>query len=79
MRLALYVMFATLTFYSQFIQMNRAETLVMCASDNPVLTQKLGFPIQLVGLGDTAVVAHVNIEHLSQYAEAAAHADNTRW
>lgn len=72
-------MFATLTFYSQFIQMNRAETLVMCASDNAVLGQKLGFPPQLLGLGSTAVVAHVDVEDFSQYAEAAVHADTTRW
>ncbi|KAM5535164.1 hypothetical protein V8D89_011100 [Ganoderma adspersum] len=62
-----------------FIQMNRAETLVMCASDNAVLGQKLGFPLQLLGLGSTVVVAHVDVEDFSQYAEAAVHADTTRW
>ncbi len=59
--------------------MNRAETLVMCASDNAVLGRNLGFPPQLLGLGSTAVVAHVDIEDFSQYAEAATHADTTRW
>ncbi|PIL23993.1 hypothetical protein GSI_13744 [Ganoderma sinense ZZ0214-1] len=62
-----------------FIQMNRAETLVMCVSDNAVLGEKLGFPPQLLGLGSTAVVAHVDVEDFSQYAEAAVHADTTRW
>ena len=59
--------------------MNRSETLVMCVSDNAVLGQKLGFPPQLLGLGSTAVVAHVDIGDLSQYADAATNADTTRW
>ena len=59
--------------------MNRAETLVMCASDNTILGQKLGLPPQLLGLGSTAVVAHVDVEDFSQYADAAVHADTTRW
>ncbi|KAI0721095.1 hypothetical protein C8T65DRAFT_254839 [Cerioporus squamosus] len=62
-----------------FVQMNRAEILVMCASENQVLGKKLEFPAQLLGLGGTAVVAHVNIENHCEYADAAVHADNTRW
>ncbi|TBU65827.1 hypothetical protein BD310DRAFT_1034097 [Dichomitus squalens] len=62
-----------------FIQMNRAETLVMCASENAILGQRLGIPAQLLGLGDTAIVAHVDVENYSQYAEAAVHADTARW
>ena len=59
--------------------MNRAETLVMCASENQVLGNKLGLPPQLVGLGSTVVVAHVSIEDHCEYADAAINADNTRW
>ena len=59
--------------------MTRAETLVMCASENSVLGQKLDFPAQLLGLADTVVVAHVDVENYSQYAEAAVHADTARW
>ncbi|RDX56777.1 hypothetical protein OH76DRAFT_1395910 [Lentinus brumalis] len=62
-----------------FIQMNRAVTLVMCASENQVLGKKLDFPTQLLGLSGTAVVAHVSIENHCEYANAAVHADNTRW
>ncbi|KAI0748119.1 hypothetical protein C8Q80DRAFT_718172 [Daedaleopsis nitida] len=62
-----------------FIQMNRAETLAMCASSNSDLAHKLGFPAQLLGLGNTAIVAHVNVENYCEYAEAAVHADNSRW
>ncbi|KAI0807314.1 hypothetical protein C8Q74DRAFT_1362835 [Fomes fomentarius] len=62
-----------------FVQMNRAEILVMCASDNSVLTQKLGFPGQLVGLGDTAVVSNVSVEDISVYVDAVVHADTARW
>ncbi len=59
--------------------MNRAEILVMCASDNSVLTQKLGFPVQLVGLVDTAIVSNVTVEDISVYVDAVAHADTARW
>ncbi|RPD66132.1 hypothetical protein L226DRAFT_609031 [Lentinus tigrinus ALCF2SS1-7] len=62
-----------------FIQMNRAETLVMCASENQVLGNKLEVPAQLLGLGGTVVVAHVSVENHCEYADAAVHADDTRW
>ncbi|KAI0362093.1 hypothetical protein OH77DRAFT_1389918, partial [Trametes cingulata] len=62
-----------------FIQMNRFEPLVMCASENTVLGQKLGIPAPLIGLADTVVMAHVSIEDHCAYAEAAEHADGARW
>ncbi|KAH9901369.1 hypothetical protein C8Q73DRAFT_752549 [Cubamyces lactineus] len=62
-----------------FIQMNRFEPLVMCASENSVLSQKLGVPGSLMGLASTAIVAHVGIEDHCAYAEAAVHADASRW
>ncbi|KAI0336521.1 hypothetical protein GY45DRAFT_1357916 [Cubamyces sp. BRFM 1775] len=62
-----------------FIQMNSFEPLVMCASENSVLAQKLGVPGPLLGLASTAIVAHVGIEDHCAYAEAAVHADASRW
>ncbi|KAI0636976.1 hypothetical protein C8Q77DRAFT_1207118 [Trametes polyzona] len=62
-----------------FIQMNHFEPLVMCASENSVLGQKLTVPGPLLGLVDTVVVAHVSIEDHCVYAEAAEHADGARW
>ncbi|KAI0374886.1 hypothetical protein BV20DRAFT_1110710 [Pilatotrama ljubarskyi] len=62
-----------------FIQMNRFEPLVMCASENSVLGQKLGIPAPLLGLPDTVVMTHVSIEDHCAYAEAAEHADDARW
>ena len=59
--------------------MNRFEPLVMCASENSVLGQKLGVPGSLMGLASTAIVAHVGIEDHCAYAEAAVHADTSRW
>ncbi|KAI0780944.1 hypothetical protein BD413DRAFT_608159 [Trametes elegans] len=62
-----------------FIQMNRFEPLVMFAGENIALGQKLDVPAPLLGLAGTAVVAHVSIEDHSAYAEAAEHADSSRW
>ncbi|OSC97102.1 hypothetical protein PYCCODRAFT_1419963 [Trametes coccinea BRFM310] len=62
-----------------FIQMNRFEPLVVCDSENSALAQKLAVPAALLGRHDSVVVVHVSIEDHSAYAEAALHADNSRW
>ncbi|KAJ3004831.1 hypothetical protein NUW54_g4626 [Trametes sanguinea] len=62
-----------------FIQMNRFEPLVMCHSENSALAQKLAVPAALLGKPDSVIVAHVSIEDHCAYAEAALHADNSRW
>ncbi|KAI0670388.1 hypothetical protein C8Q78DRAFT_1035963 [Trametes maxima] len=62
-----------------FVQMNHFEPLVIFASENSGLGQKLGLPGPLLGLASSVVVAHVSIEDHCAYAEAAVHADNARW
>ncbi|CDO68290.1 hypothetical protein BN946_scf184799.g17 [Trametes cinnabarina] len=62
-----------------FIQMNRFEPLVMCDCANSALVEKLGIPTSLLGTSDSVILAHVSIENHSAYAEAALHADNSRW
>ena len=63
----------------QFIQVNRADTLVMLGSENSVLAQKLSVPAELLGSAGSAIVTHVNIQDLCMYAEAAVNADDSRW
>lgn len=65
--------------FAQFIQMNRTEPLAMCSAENGVLVGKLGFPAALVGLGGAVLVAQVTVENYSNYADAAGHADDSRW
>ncbi|EIW60355.1 uncharacterized protein TRAVEDRAFT_57635 [Trametes versicolor FP-101664 SS1] len=62
-----------------FIQMNHFEPLVMCASENSVLGQKLAVPAPLLGLAGTVLVVHVSIEDHCAYADAADRADGARW
>ncbi|KAH9854226.1 hypothetical protein C2E23DRAFT_89037 [Lenzites betulinus] len=62
-----------------FMQVNRFELLVMCASENSVLCQKLGVPAPLQGLVGTVILAHVSIVDHSAYVDATEYADNSRW
>ncbi|OJT06209.1 hypothetical protein TRAPUB_2940 [Trametes pubescens] len=62
-----------------FLQMNHFEPLVMCASENSVLGQKLAVPASLLGLAGTVLVVHVSIEDHCAYADAADRADGARW
>ncbi|KAI0831301.1 hypothetical protein BC628DRAFT_1462070 [Trametes gibbosa] len=62
-----------------FLQVNRFEPLVLCASENSILCQKLGVPAPLQGLVGTVVLIHVSIVDYSAYVDATEHADNSRW
>lgn len=65
--------------YHQFVEMVGVVPLAICSSENRSLGQKLQISPDLIGLGDSIVVAQVTIGDYSAYADAVMCADVTRW
>ena len=59
--------------------MNGPQTLVMFASVNTVLCQKLEVPKRLLGLEKEVIVVHVDVADPVAYVDAVAFADKSRW
>lgn len=55
------------------------KLLAMYSSENREVGERLGAPANLVGLGETVLVAQVAIENQLAYVDAIAYADNSQW
>ncbi|TFY81562.1 hypothetical protein EWM64_g2452 [Hericium alpestre] len=64
---------------SIFVAMAGAEILVCSASTNKAITQALGIPPAMQGLGKTLVVSHVKLADHSAFADAAMQTETVRW